>query len=75
MARRRKHPDPGDEPYREEAERLALLPVEEQRQVIELHRRVASNPAVPQADRDEGMRHAEALERLLGLARKPGKKK
>jgi hypothetical protein len=56
--------------YREEAERLARLPREDQREIIALHRSVADNPKVPKAEREAGKQRADALERLLGLAKK-----
>jgi hypothetical protein len=60
--------------YREEAERLALLPVADQREVIALHRSVASNSKVPKREREAGQERAAALERLLGLGRPKRKK-
>lgn len=51
--------------WREEAERLALLPKEEQRQIIALHRHIASNPSLSKREREEGQAHADALERHL----------
>jgi hypothetical protein len=59
-----------EQEYREEAERLALLPVADQREVIALHRSVASNPKVPKREREAGQERAAALERLLGLGRR-----
>ena len=67
-------PDPAKEQeYREEAERLALLPKADQREIIALHRSVAANPKVPKRERDSGKARADALERLLGLAKKKPK--
>lgn len=67
--------DPSKEQeYRAEAERLALLPVEDQREIVALHRSVASNPKVPKREREAGQERADALERLLGL-RKKGRRK
>jgi hypothetical protein len=63
-----------DQEYREEAERLALLPVPEQREIIALHRSIADNPKVPKREREAGRQRADALERLLGLAPKRRKK-
>ncbi len=69
-------PDPSKEKeFREEAERLAQLPREDQREIIALHRSVADNPKVPKRDREEARRLADALERLLKLRPKTGKKK
>lgn len=59
---------------RAEAERLALLPVADQREVIALHRSVADNPKVPKADRQAAADRADALERHLRLLNR-GKKK
>ena len=67
--------DPAKEQeYREEAERLALLPVEDQREIIALHRSIAGNPKVPRREREAGKERADALERLLGLAKKKRRK-
>lgn len=63
-----------EEEYRKEAERLALLPVADQREIIALHRSVASNSKVPKRERDAGRARAAALEKLLGLARKKPKR-
>jgi hypothetical protein len=61
-------PDPAKEQeYREEAERLAQLPREEQRQIIALHRSVAEDAKVSKANRREARDRAEALERFLRL--------
>jgi len=59
-----------EQEYREEAERLAPLPREDQREIIALHRAVAGNPKVPKREREAGKQRADALERLLGLANK-----
>lgn len=68
-------PEPSKEQeYREEAERLAKLPRADQREIIALHRSVAKNPKVPKQERQAGLRRAAALERLLGLAKKSGRK-
>lgn len=57
--------------YREEAERLALLPVEDQQQLISQHRAIAADKSVPKPDRNEAKERADALERhLRRLARK-----
>ena len=59
--------------YREEAERLAMLPVAEQRKVIAMHREVAAGKGVPKAERQAGLERAEALERILRLKKKKRK--
>lgn len=60
--------------YREEAERLARLPVADQREIIALHRSVASNPKVPKRDRQAGLERADALERHLRRLRRQREK-
>ena len=60
-----------EQEYREEAERLALLPRDEQKAIIAMHRDIASNPKVPKAEREAGRERADALERHLNrLARR-----
>jgi hypothetical protein len=59
--------------HREEAKRLGVLPRNEQRQIVALHRSVADNPKVPKRDREEARSLADALERLLRLAPKKRK--
>lgn len=51
--------------YREEAERLAGLPREDQRQLIAQHRAIAADKSVPKSDRNEAKERADALERHL----------
>jgi esterase/lipase superfamily enzyme len=51
--------------YREEAERLALLPRDVQRQAVALIRAPADNPKVGKRDREEARQRADALERHL----------
>jgi hypothetical protein len=71
MPKDKQSPKPAKEAeYREEAERLARLPVADQREIIALHRSVADNPRVPKRERQAGLERAAALERLLGLAKK-----
>ena len=58
--------DPAKEQeYRDEAERLALLPVADQRAIIALHRSVAADSKVPKRDRDMARERADALESHL----------
>ena len=60
-----------EQAYREEAERLALLPREDQRQLIAQHWAIAEDTDVPREDRTEAKERAEALEKnLRRLARK-----
>ena len=63
-----------EQAYREEAERLALLPRGDQRQLIAQHRAIAADTDVPKPDRLEAEERADALERYLRrIARKKGK--
>ena len=54
-----------DQEWREEAERLALLPRELQKQAIALIRAPANDPEVNDLDRENARLHADGLERLL----------
>lgn len=51
--------------YREEAERLALLPVEEQRKAVAIIRAPADDPKLSRADRREAAERADALTQHL----------
>jgi len=55
---------------RAEAERLNLLPRDEQRQIVLMIRAAADDPKVLDADRREARARAKALERLLRLGQK-----
>lgn len=68
------HPS-NEQEHQEEAERLALLPRADQREIIALYRSIAKNPKVPKAERQAGLIRATALERLLKLTPKKKKKK
>jgi hypothetical protein len=60
-----------EQEYREEAERLAQLPSDVQRELIAQHRAIAADESVPQPDREEAAERAGALEmHLRRLARK-----
>ena len=60
--------------YRTEAERLAALPRDDQRQLIAQHRAIAADKSVPKSDRKEARERADALERhLRRVARKKRK--
>jgi hypothetical protein len=59
--------DNAQEQYRQEARRLALLPMAHRREAITLYWRVANDLEVPKPQREAGRRMAEALEKLLGL--------
>jgi hypothetical protein len=51
--------------YREEAERLALLPVDVQKQAIALIEAPADDPKLSKRDREEARGRADSLERHL----------
>jgi len=61
------------EEYREEAERLAQLPEQDQAAVVAMYRHLAANPLATKSCRADAERKAAALERLLCLSRKPAK--
>jgi hypothetical protein len=65
MPKRKPTPDPAEQEQRAEAERLALLPAADQREIIALHRSVADNPKARKRDRDAARERADALERHL----------
>jgi hypothetical protein len=54
-----------DQETREEAARLAELPVADQKQIIEMHRGIADDAKVPKRDRDLARERADSLERHL----------
>jgi esterase/lipase superfamily enzyme len=61
-----KPPDPDREhEYAAEADRLAQLPAEAQRQAVAIIRAPADNPKVGKRDREEARQRADALERHL----------
>jgi hypothetical protein len=67
--------DPSKEQeYREEAERLALLPKAEQRAIVAWHKAIADDPKVKKSDRQAASARARALEKLLGLTREHSRK-
>jgi hypothetical protein len=67
--------DPAKEQeYRAEAERLAELPRDVQRQAIALIRAPAENPKVGRRDREDARERAEALERHLRRLNRKKKK-
>ncbi len=57
--------DDKEREYAAEAERLALLPLYDQREIIALHRSVADNPKLAMRHRDEARERADSLERHL----------
>ena len=59
--------------HQAEAERLKLLPIEQQREVIELHRSVANDANVTQENRKLARARVKALTKALGLNPKPKK--
>jgi hypothetical protein len=59
-------PDPSKgQEYREEAERLALIPPDDQQAVIAMYRQLADNPLATKACRQEAKAHAAALAKHL----------
>jgi len=60
--------DSQEQEFREEAERLALLDRETQRNLVGMVRNLAKSPKLPKAERDRNRRRAVALERFLGLS-------
>jgi hypothetical protein len=62
-----------EQEHRDEAERLAALPPEEQMRIIAMHRADAANPKVPKRDRAFAAERADALERHLRRLRKKRK--
>jgi hypothetical protein len=57
--------DTNEREYAAEAERLALLPIADQKEIIALHRSIVGNPKVPKADRATAKERADSLERHL----------
>jgi hypothetical protein len=55
--------DEQEQEFREEAERLLSLPVEDQRAFVAMLRADAANGKVPKRDRDFARERADALER------------
>jgi hypothetical protein len=65
-------PDPAtDDEFRQEAERLAQLPRDEQDAILAWQRDLAANPKLRKADRDLARQRADALERLRKRRKKP----
>jgi hypothetical protein len=58
--------------HRDEAERMRLLPVDVQRELIREHKAIATNPKVPKRDRQFAAERARVLTRLL-FGKKRGK--
>jgi hypothetical protein len=54
-----------EQDYHAEAARLAQLPRDVQRAILDLHRSVAADPKVSRGNRREARERAEALGRLL----------
>ncbi len=63
-----------EQEYRAEAERLALLPRDDQRQLIAQHRAIAADKGVPMPDRKEAKERADALEKHLRRLARKGRK-
>jgi hypothetical protein len=65
-----------EQEYREEAERLAVLPLDVQRKAVALIRAPANDPKVSKRDREEARERADALTRnLRRINRKTNRKK
>ena len=62
-----------EDSYRDEADRLSALRVEDQRAFIAMLRADAVNRKVPKRDRDFARERADALERILKLKRRKKK--
>ena len=60
--------------FRQEAERLAQLPRDEQRAVIDWHRAIADDAKVSKANRALARERADVLERLLKAKRRQRRK-
>ena len=60
--------------YRAEAERLALLPPDDQAAVVELYADLAVNPLATPACRQQAREHAQALKRHLARLKKSQEK-
>jgi hypothetical protein len=58
------------EEHREEAERLARLPLADQNEILALHRSVADNPKVPKKDREAARARVDALAKELARLRR-----
>jgi hypothetical protein len=67
MPRRPAKDDAETEQYRQEAERLALLDKQTQRDLVNMHRNLARDRKRPKRDRDQARQRAAALARLLGI--------
>jgi hypothetical protein len=63
------------EEWRQEAEKLFLMSKEIQNQVVRLHRRIAKNPNLSEAEREAGLAHALALAKHLKELAKQAEKK
>ena len=62
-----------EQEWREEAERLALLPKADQREIIAIYRECAENPKIPKLERAWGLARVKALERHLRRLNRVGK--
>jgi len=54
-----------EQEYREEAKRLALLSIEDQREIIAIYRECAKNPKATKREREWGLARVRALQRHL----------
>ena len=60
--------------YRDEAERLKLIPRDEQRWILAFYRDVANGKGVPARERKAGLERIAVLERILKLTLKKKRK-
>jgi esterase/lipase superfamily enzyme len=65
---------PHEQQHQDEAERLAQLPPDVQRQAVAIIRAPADNPKVGKRDREEARQRADALERHLRRLNRAKKK-
>lgn len=56
--------------FREEARRLAQLPVRDREEALDVHRRIADDARLSQATRNHARRVLETLEKLITRIRK-----
>jgi hypothetical protein len=66
-----KQPRKHDDLFQDEAERLAQLPHSDQAAVVAMYRKLADSPQATPACRAESKANAKALEKLLGLHKRP----
>ena len=62
-----------EQEFREEAERLAAIPIEDQKAVLDIYRSCARNPRLPRREREWNRARVEALERHLKRLKRKNK--